>query len=39
MFLFRTIRFVPVKNRDTEVGTFPATKILIICLREEQMES
>ena len=28
----------PAKNRDTDAGTFPATRMLIICLREEQME-
>ncbi|KAL5475195.1 hypothetical protein EMCRGX_G027264 [Ephydatia muelleri] len=36
--LFRAIRLPPAKNCDTDTGTYPAARMMIICLREEQME-
>ena len=38
LFLFKAIKQPPAKNLDTDVGTFPAGRILTNCLREEQMD-
>ena len=37
LFLFRAIRLPPAKNRDTELGAFPAASILMTDLRDEHM--
>ena len=37
LFLFRAIRLLPAKNRDTELGAFPAASILMTDLRDEHM--
>ena len=37
LFVFRAIEQPSAKNFDTEVGTFPAAKVLTTCLRKEPM--
>ena len=37
LFLFRAIRLLPAKNRDTGLGAFPAASILMTDLRDEHM--
>ena len=37
LILLRGIRLAPAKKHDTEVGVFPAKRMLITCLREEEM--
>ena len=34
---FQSNQKPPAKNFDTDVGTFPAARVLITCLREEQI--
>ena len=38
LFVFRAIEQPSAKNLDTEVGPFPAAKVLTTCLRKEPMD-
>ena len=38
LILIKAFKQPPAKNLDTDVGTFPAARILTSCLREEKMD-